>query len=82
MLKINKTINLNGVSEINGQVVAYMSASLNTDDNSSNINKSITNQDLYNENKAEIRADFSKFESEVYKMEDELNSTNTRKVGK
>ena len=41
MLKINTTINLNGTSEINGQVVAYMSASISTDGQSANINKSI-----------------------------------------
>ena len=59
-----------------------MSASISTDGKSANINKGITNQDLYNENKEEVRADFSEFESEVYKTEDELNSNNTRKVGK
>ena len=31
MLKINTTINLNGNSYIDGQVVAYMSASISTD---------------------------------------------------
>ena len=74
MLKINKTINLNATSEINGQVVAYMNASISTDGNSANINKGITNQDLYNENKAEVRADFSEFENEVYKVEDSINN--------
>ena len=73
MLKINTTINLNGTSEINGQVVAYMSASISTDGQSANINKSIANQDLYNANKASIRADFAKFEDEVYKVEDSIN---------
>lgn len=52
MLKINTTINLNGNSYIDGQVVAYMSASISTDGQSANINKSIANQDLYNANKA------------------------------
>ena len=47
MLKINTTINLNGNSYIDGQVVAYMSASISTDGQSANINKSIANQDLY-----------------------------------
>ena len=82
MLKINKTINLNANSEINGQIVAYMSASISTDGQSANINKGITNQELYNANKSEVRADFAEFESEVYKVEDELNSTSIRKVGK
>ena len=74
MLKINTTINLNGTSEINGQVVAYMSASISTDGQSANINKGITNQDLYNANKASVRADFAEFENEVYKVEDSMNN--------
>ncbi|WP_286149561.1 MULTISPECIES: hypothetical protein [Bacillota] len=84
MLKINKTININGTSEIDGQVVVYMNASISTDGNTNaNINKNITNQDLYNANKVSVRADMSAFEEEVYKIEDELNSDNVlRKVGK
>lgn len=82
MLKISKTINLNGSSEIDGQVIAYMSASISTEGNNSNINKVITNQELYNANKSTVRTDFIAFEDEVYKIEDEINSTNAIKVGK
>ncbi|WP_286233356.1 hypothetical protein [Romboutsia ilealis] len=84
MLKINKTINLNGTSEINGQVVVYMNASISTDGTTNaNINKNISNQELYNANKVSVRADMSAFEEEVYKIEDELNSDNvSRKAGK
>lgn len=84
MLKINKTINLNGTSEINGQVVVYMNACLSTDGTTNaNINKNISNQELYNANKVSVRADMSAFEEEVYKIEDELNSDNvSRKAGK
>ncbi len=81
MLKINKNITLNATSEIEGQVVVYMNASISTDGNSSaNINKSIANQELYNSNKVTVRADMKQFEDEVYKVEDEL--TTSRKVGK
>ena len=84
MIKINKTINLNGTSEINGQVVVYMNACLSTDGTTNaNINKNISNQELYNANKVSVRADMSAFEEEVYKIEDELNSDNeSRKVVK
>lgn len=86
MLKINKTINLNGTSEIDGQVVVYMNASLSTDGTTNvNINKNITNQELYNTNKVQVRADMTEFEAEVYKVEDELNTVSTlssRKAGK
>lgn len=84
MLKINKTINLNATSEVDGQVVVYMNASLSTDGTTNaNINKNITNQELYNANKVQVRADMAEFEQEVYKVEDELNPvTLSRKVGK
>lgn len=85
MLKVNKNITLNGTSEIDGQVVVYMSASIGTDGNTNaNINKSIANQELYNSNKTSVRADMKQFEDEVYKVEDEINtpSISSRKVGK
>lgn len=85
MLKINKNITLNATSEIEGQVVVYMSGSIGTDGNTNaNINKSIANQELYNSNKTSVRADMKQFEDEVYKVEDELNpvSTLSRKAGK
>lgn len=83
MLKLNKTINLNGTSEIDGQIVVYMNASISTDGNSSaSINKNIANQDLYNANKSAVRADMADFEDEVYKVEDELTAPSIRKAGK
>lgn len=72
MVNINKNITLNGTSEINGVPVVYMSATIETDGNSANINKNIQNQDLYNSNKVEVRKDMSAFEEEVYRVEDEL----------
>lgn len=74
MLNINKNITLNGASIIDGVQVAYMSASISTDGNNANINKGITNQDLYNANKREVRADFTEFENKVYEVEDGLNA--------
>ena len=82
MLKVNKNITLNGTSEIDGQVVVYMSASISTDGNSNaNINKSIANQDLYNSNKVAVREDMATFEKEVYKVEDSINKTEITKDG-
>lgn len=73
MLKVNKNITINGTSEINGQQVVYMSATIGTDGaNSVSITKSITNQELYNANKIEVRKDMSDFELEVYIVQDEL----------
>lgn len=81
MLNINKNITLNGVSLINGVQVVYMSATISSDGGSgANMNKSITNQELYNSNKAQVRADIAEFEQEVYKVEDELLAAKTLEV--
>lgn len=74
MLKVDKNITLNGVSLINGMQVVYMSATISSDGGSgANMNKSITNQELYNSNKAQVRADIAEFETKVYEVEDELS---------
>lgn len=73
MLKTNKNITLTGTSEINGVQVVHMQATINTDGTSNgSVVKNIINQDLYNKNKVEVRADMDSFEEEVYKVEDEL----------
>lgn len=76
MLTTTRNITLTGTSEINGVQVAYMSATISTNgSNNENINKNITNQDLYIKNKADVRADMAAFEDEVYKVQDELSAT-------
>lgn len=78
MLKLDKNITLNGASLVNGVQVAWMSATINSDGGAgANVNKTITNQEIYNSNKAEVRADIAKFEEQVYKLEDELLSTSS-----
>lgn len=81
MLELNKNITLNGVSKIDGQPVVYMSANLSTDGTSSNnVNKSISNRDLYNTNKTQVRQDMADFEDAVYLVEDELSGGNASEV--
>lgn len=84
MLEVNKNITLTGISKIDGAQVAYMSASISTDGGAgASVNKNITNQELYNTNKAAVRADIAKFEEQVYKVEDELlNASSTEEVTK
>lgn len=78
MLNVNKNITLSGTSVIDGVQVAYMSANISTDGGSgANVNSTITNQEIYNSNKAQVRADIKAFEEEVYKIEDELLSAKT-----
>lgn len=73
MLKTSKSITVTGQSFINGIQVAYMQATINTDGTSNgSITKNITNQELYNKNKAEVRVDMDAFEEEVYEIEDGL----------
>jgi len=73
MLKTNKSITLTGQSTIEGQQVVYMSATICTDGgNVGSVTRSIQNQELYNANKAEVRADMDNFDKELYAIEDEL----------
>lgn len=73
MLEINKNITLTGISKIDGAQVAYMSATISSDGGTgANLNKNITNQELYNSNKVQVRADIAEFEAKVYEVEDEL----------
>ena len=80
MLNINKNITLSGTSMIDLKQVAYMSATISTNGGSgANINKNITNQELYKANKEQVRADIAEFEKEVYKIEDELSDKGSDK---
>ena len=73
MLNINKTTNVSGqslieVTENDSTVkkqVAYMNASISENGNV-NINKSIQDITLFNENKEAVLADFTEFENYVY----------------
>lgn len=83
MLTTTKKITLEGQSVIEGNVAVYMSGTISTDgSNNAGINKSISNQDLYNKNKVAVRKDMADFEALVYETEDNLikNNTETRKV--
>lgn len=74
MLNVSKNITLSGTSVIEGVQVAYMSASISTDGgNGANVNKTITNQEVYNANKVAVRADIAEFGNKVYEIEDELS---------
>ena len=73
MLKVTKSITLNGESRMDDQVVVYMNAMLSTDGNgSSNVNTTIVNRELYNANKKQVRQDIAAFDELVYEAEDEL----------
>lgn len=74
MLEVNKNITLTGVSKIDEVQVVYMTATISGDGgNGANVNKTITNQEVYNANKVAVRADIAEFETKVYEVEDELS---------
>lgn len=75
MLEVNRNITLTGISKIDGVQVVYMTATISSDGGSgANVNETITNQEVYNANKAQVRADIAEFKNKVYEVEDELTN--------
>ena len=75
MLEISKSTNLNGVVKIDNQVVLYLNATIDSKNGvGANINRSISNQELYMNNKEVVRADVKKFEDAVYALEDAVST--------
>lgn len=71
-LTITQTVTITGTSEIDGQQVAYFSAQVPQGVGNSTISRNITNQVLYDSNRAVVRADEAKFQEKVYAIEDSL----------
>lgn len=74
MLKTNKSISLTGNSMINDKPVVYMSANVSTNGGTTSHSSSIQDKVLYEENKAECRADIAAFSQIVYEIEDSINA--------
>lgn len=70
MLKKTKSTSLTGESQINGTTVVRMTASLSTEGGSDYVNQSVTNVNLYNTNKREVRKDISAFQDYVFEQQD------------
>ena len=71
-LETQQTVALSGTSEIDGVQIAYFTASIPQGVGNSTISRNITNQDLYDANRTEVRADEAEFQSKVYDIEDNL----------
>lgn len=71
MVKLNKTVNVNGISmvEVDGKElqVAYMNASINVD-GAFNSNHSIQNKAMFEAHKDEVLEDFATFDDYVYEI--------------
>lgn len=79
MLVSTKSTHLSGQSIINDQQVANFNANVNASDNTTgtdSINVFITNRELYNANKTEVRNDLSEFENLVFSIQDEAKTNN------
>ena len=73
MLNTKKSITLTGQSKVNmnGNEVTAVQLSANiSESGTSNINTVIVNQDAYDANKADCRADIDEFTAEVREIED------------
>ena len=78
MLKTTTSKNFNGTSiiddgEMKGVIVASMYASISEDGNI-NINKTITNKEVYNRHKEEVQKDLQDFENFVYSETGEVTA--------
>lgn len=72
-LNTKKSISITGESKINGQQVIYLNANVTTDSaGNTNINQSITDQNLYRQNRVECRKDIDDFQAKVWVIEDDL----------
>ena len=75
MLETRKSVTLNGTSQIkngNGNMISVVSMSANiAKEGNSNIVTTVINQDLYEANKDECRADMDAFTNAVRTIEDE-----------
>ena len=70
MLKSSKSQTLNGSSTIDNQVVATLNGTVNAD-NTISFNYYISNKELYEANKTEVRKDISDFQEQLYEIADE-----------
>ena len=74
MLKTTKQTTISGQSIISGKAIAYYSASINKESGSTTINSNVSDYELYDANKVEVRKDLADFTDAVYAEEDRLAS--------
>ena len=74
-LSQQKVVNLTAESKIGGEIVARLSATVNSNtDVNSAYSEQVLNTELYKTNKLEVRQDMDAFRVLVYALEDELAS--------
>lgn len=71
MLRVSKTTNLNGTSNIGTEIAATMYATV-SEDGSINIGTNASNTELAAKNKETVRNDIAAFQEAAYKVQDEI----------
>lgn len=74
MLKKTKSTSLTGESQIGGKTVVRMTANLSTDGGNDYINQSVTDVELYNANKQEVRKDIAEFQQYIFAQQDAIDA--------
>ena len=69
-LVVRQSVNLSGESMINDQTIASFSAQIPQSSGGTNVNINIVNQQLYDDNRNQVRADEAEFQAKVYEIED------------
>lgn len=76
MLVTDKSIRLDGFSEINGAQVVHMSKTISENSNgnmgSDSFVQNTINTELYEANKKAVRKDIAEFQARAYEIEDQL----------
>ncbi|MHC5566523.1 hypothetical protein [Pediococcus acidilactici] len=77
-LSTSQSISLSGVSTINGQQVATFSTVVSKGLSYTSVSTQITDQDLYEKNKADVRKDRNDFQSVADNLADSLDSSSVK----
>jgi hypothetical protein len=80
-LSTSQSISLSGVSTINGVQVATFSTVVSKGLSYTSVSMQITDQDLYEKNKAEVRKDRDDFQTVADNLSDSLDSGSVKSTG-
>lgn len=70
-MKLYKILNISSQYSIDGEIAAYFNAQIENNGDF-NMNKSVSDQDIYRNNRDEINNAYTLFEDEVYKIVDKV----------
>ncbi|KAF0446391.1 hypothetical protein GBO93_07005 [Pediococcus acidilactici] len=80
-LSTSQSISLSGISTINGVQVATFSTVVSAGLSYTTVATQITDQDLYEKNKAEVRKDRNDFQAVADNLADSLDSSSVKSTG-